>query len=111
MSIYDNSNCSDNELTLDKDYDPFLQFRPYVGYKASDALNLNLEIEVGFGTDDDLSQKKVTYDIYAKLKAEYNIGHGLAGKAWYVFRTADYDLDGKDNLTRHTIQLEMVWSF
>jgi hypothetical protein len=118
---------------------PWMQFKPFIGYKASDAFNAALEFGFGggylSGTHPSDGQQFVneTSHFYVKPNMSCALAYGFSLKAWYKFSVIEYgdlasgtayadrrrsDLPLKpDNLTRvdsivqHQIAVEFEWVF
>jgi hypothetical protein len=122
----------------DIDLAPWIQFKPFVGYKVTDGLSACFEM--GFGSGFQVYAHPMEQQQFVNEKSNFYIkpniiwaaGNGLEIRAWYMFTQITYgDLnstftdrknsyiprkeDSSNNLVesvvKHQLALELVWSF
>jgi hypothetical protein len=85
---------------------------PYVTYKLSDLITLNLSVPFATGWNGDaVAAADVSYDLGVKPKATFAVNDHASINTFYKLGLKQLDVEGSDAVTTHTVQVNFSWSF
>jgi hypothetical protein len=87
------------------DANPYLTFKPYVSYALDEKWTVGLDVPLGFWTD------VIKYDIGVKPKLSYKVGENASINGFYLFDIMEFDHEGSESTTTHTVQIDFIWTF
>jgi hypothetical protein len=114
---------------------PWIQVKPFLGYKITDGFSAALEF--GFGGGNLVNTKDGKYfneksHFYVKPHLTYIMGNGFEMRAWYKYSVIEYDSMSSngtpdasnwgrpykedqitlvDDITKHQVAIELLWKF